>query len=136
MYSSCKLRDTAVLLNCTIFIVLLLREFCCTAVSCVGFHLGSLHRALSHEMLDLYRFSLPPRHRAAAPDGVVVRKIYRGRQPPTGPALYRSQTAGRSRNDHLVVTSVHRAASACPGGCRVTYGKSLLEGSTGLTCAK
>ena len=31
------------------------------------------------------------------PDGVVVRKHYRGQQPPTGPALYRPQTAGRSR---------------------------------------
>ena len=34
----------------------LLREFCYTAVSSVGFYLGSLHRALSHEILDLYRF--------------------------------------------------------------------------------
>ena len=38
--------------------------------------------------------------------------------------------------DHLVVTSVHRAASTCPGGCCVNYGKTLLEVSTGLTCAK
>ena len=41
-----------------------LGEFCCTAVSCVGFQKGSLLRALSHETLDLYRISLPPRHRA------------------------------------------------------------------------
>ena len=50
--------------------------------SFVGFQKGSLLRALSHETLDLYRFSLPPRHRAlrsAAADRAGIVSIPNGR---------------------------------------------------------
>ena len=51
--------------------ITLVKRFFCTAVSYVGFHLGTLHRALIHATLGLYRLS-------RWPDGVVGVELYRG----------------------------------------------------------
>ena len=40
------------------------RDFCCTSVSCVGFKMGVGLWSKGRETLDIYRFSLPPHHRA------------------------------------------------------------------------
>ena len=87
--------------------------------------MGTLLRALKRSTsIDFpHRHAIGPRW----PDGVVVRKVYRGRQPPTGPAKYASMVPKRQDSrGYDLVTSVHPAASAChSGGVGGTYGTPM-----------